>query len=159
MTMTRAEIATIFPDATDEQISNLLNINGSDINKAKSGLDALRNQLSAAQAEAARLKDGPTAEKLQAEIDRANGLQQQLDAYKQADTLRQIREKVAGEKKIPVTLLTGETEEACAQQADAILAFAKPGSYPTVPDGGEPTGGSGAAKTRDSFAGWFEQKF
>ena len=144
MTMTRAEIATIFPDATDEQISNLLNINGADINKAKSGLDALRNQLSAAQAEAARLKEGPTAEKLQAETDRANGLQQQLDAYKQADTLRQIREKVAGEKKIP---------------ADAILAFAKPGSYPTVPDGGEPTGGSGAAKTRDSFAGWFEQKF
>ena len=44
-------------------------------------------------------------------------------------------------------------------QADAILAFAKPGSYPAVPDGGEPTGGSGAAKTRDSFAGWFEQKF
>ena len=159
MTMTRAEIATIFPDASDEQISNLLNINGADINKAKSGLDALRNQLSAAQAEAARLKDGPTAEKLQAEIDRANGLQQQLDAYKQSDTLRQIREKVDVEKKIPVTLLTGETEEACAQQADAILAFAKPGSYPAVPDGGEPTGGSGAAKTRDSFAGWFEQKF
>lgn len=156
--MTRAEVTSIFPDATEEQITGLLNINGSDISKAKGGLDTLRGQLTAAQEENARLKAGPTAEKLQAEIDRANGLQGQLDAYKQADALRQIREKVAGEKKIPMNLLTGETEEACTQQADAILAFAKPVGYPAVQDGGEPPGGSGATKTRDSFAGWFEQK-
>lgn len=156
--MTRAEVTSIFPDATEEQITGLLNINGSDISKAKGGLDTLRGQLTAAQEENARLKAGPTAEKLQAEIDRANGLQGQLDAMKQADALRLMREKVAAEKSIPANLLTGDTEEACTKQADAIMAFARPGAYPVVKDGGDPTSGAGKGTARDSFASWFGEK-
>lgn len=139
--MKRADITNIFPEATDEQITQLLNMNGTEIANAKNGLTELQTQLTNANNEIARLKDGPTAEKLQAEIYRANNLQRELDGVRQQNTIREIREKVAGEKKIPVKLLTAETEEACAQQADAILAFANPGSYPTVQDGGEPGGG------------------
>lgn len=144
--MKRADITNIFPEATDEQITQLLNMNGTEIANAKNGLTELQTQLTNANNEIARLKDGPTAEKLQAEIDRANNLQRELDGVRQQNTIREIREKVAGEKKIPVKLLTAETEEACAQQADAILAFASPGGYPTVQDGGEPAGGKSDGK-------------
>ena len=64
-----------------------------------------------------------------------------------------VGKKVAGEKKIPANLLTGETEEACAEQADAILAFAQPGGYPRLRDAGEPSRTS-TAQTRDRFADW-----
>lgn len=154
--MTRNDIAQIFPDATEEQITNLLNLNGSDIQKVKGSHDTLKTQLSDAQAEISRLKEGPTAEKLQAEVDRANGLQQQLDALQQENATRLIREKVAGERNIPVKLLTASTEEECIGQADAILAFANAGSYPAVKDGGEPSGAQ-SPSTRDSFAGWAEK--
>ena len=68
-----------------------------------------------------------------------------------------MREKVSTDKKIPASLLTGETEEACSAQADAILAFAKtaPG-YPHLPDGGEP-GGAPKPATRDKFADWAKE--
>jgi len=64
-----------------------------------------------------------------------------------------VREKVSGEKKVPASLLTGETEETCTAQADAILAFAKSGSYPNVPDGGE-ANPTNTLATRDKFANW-----
>ena len=143
--MTRNDIISLFPEASDEQINNLLNINGADIQKTKNSFDGLRTQLSDAQKEVNRLKEGPTAEKLQAEVDRANSLQHQLDALQQENSQRLIREKVAGEKNIPAKLLTATTEEECISQAEAILAFANSTGYPTVKDGGEPqaTGGSG----------------
>lgn len=78
---------------------------------------------------------------LQKATDRANKLQAELDKRKKEDGVRVIREKVAKETKVPVSLLTGETEEACTEQAKAILAFAKPDGYPQVPDGGEAQGG------------------
>lgn len=135
--MKRADITKLFPDATDEQINSLLSINAAEVNNEKTRINTLENDLSTARADISRLKEGPTAEKLQAEIDRANGIQAELDALKQAETIRGIREKVSGEKKIPINLLTGDTEEACAAQADAILAFANPTGYPVVKDGGE----------------------
>ena len=72
---------------------------------------------------------------------------------KHAEAVRQVREKVSGEKKVPANLLTGETEETCTAQADAILAFAKSGTYPAVPDGGE-AGKGGSIATREKFAEW-----
>lgn len=154
--MKREDITSLFPEATEEQVSSLLGINGADIQRAKGSLNDIQARLSTAQEEISRLKEGPTAEKLQAEIDRANGLQQQLDALQQADSVRQIREKVAAEKKIPAALLTGDTEDSCKTQADAILAFANPAGYPNVKDGGEPSGAQ-STSTRDSFAGWAEK--
>lgn len=154
--MKRTDITKLFPDATDEQINSLLGINAAEVNNEKARINTLENDLSTARADISRLKEGPTAEKLQAEIDRANGIQAELDALKQAEAIRGIREKVSGEKKIPINLLTGDTEEACAAQAEAILAFAKPAGYPVVKDGGEPHN-SGQPQTRDSFADWASQ--
>ena len=67
-----------------------------------------------------------------------------------------MREKVAGEKKVPANLLTGDNEDACAKQADEILAFAKNGVYPAVPDKGEVTK-PGQTSTRDAFADWAKE--
>lgn len=74
---------------------------------------------------------------LQKETDRANALQAKLDAMNKATELRNIREKVSKDTGVPTDLLSGDTEEACSDQAKAILAFAKTGNYPKVKDGGE----------------------
>ena len=59
----------------------------------------------------------------------------ELEGMKKANSVRELREKVAKEKNIPANLLTGETEEDCAAQADAILSFAMPNAYPAVKEG------------------------
>ena len=86
---------------------------------------------------------------LQKANEKAAKLQEQLDSMTKANTLRELRGKVAAE------LLSGDTEESCTAQAQAILKFAQPG-YPSIRDGGEvrnkPTG-----STRQQFADWFAQ--
>nr|DAJ71509.1 MAG TPA: Major head protein [Caudoviricetes sp.] len=67
---------------------------------------------------------------LQKANEKANALQAQLDQLKKDGTVRQVREKVAKDTSVPVELLTGEDEETCKKQAEAILKFAKPKSYP-----------------------------
>ena len=152
--MQRKDITDLFPDATKEQIDKLMGINGTDINTAKGELNSLQTQLADAQGELQKLKDGAgKPNELQEAKDAIQNLQNELAGMRHAEAVRQVREKVSGEKKVPANLLTGETEEACTAQADAILAFAKSGSYPNVPDGGEATP-SGSIATRDKFASW-----
>ena len=80
---------------------------------------------------------------------RADALQRDIDA-------RNARDKVAAEKGVPASLLTGTTEEECAAQAEAMLKWRGPAqNYPAVPDGGE-VRHSGGGKTRDQFADWFQ---
>lgn len=93
---------------------------------------------------------------LQKAEERAAALQAELDALKKADTIRTVRDEVSKDKNVPAELLTGETKEECEAQADAILQFAKPTTYPRVRDGGEPTGKMKRA-TRDQFAEWLNQ--
>ena len=81
--------------------------------------------------------------------------QQQLDALNSANTLREVRAKVSAATGVPADLLSGDTEEACTAQAQAILKFAKPG-YPNVRDGGDPHH-TPTCSTRQQFADWFEQ--
>lgn len=131
--MKREDILKIFPEASDEQITSLLNQHGGEVN-------TVRGQLKTANETIETLKKGPTVDELQKEKDRADNLQKELDIFKANDALRLLREKVASAKKIPANLLNAETEEALNAQADAILAFAKPDGYPDVKDGGEPTG-------------------
>lgn len=142
--MKRTDITKIFPEATKEQIDEIMGINGADINAAKTEVDDLRKQLTE--------QNGAEMEKAQQQIEQ---LTAELNSMKQAETIRLTREKVASEKNIPVNLLTGETEDACAKQADEILAFAKP-KYPAVKDAGEshitPKGA-----TRDQFADWAKE--
>lgn len=91
--------------------------------------------------------------------ERANSLQAELDNLKNAETLRQMREQISKETGVPATLLTGETEEDCKNQAAAILDYAKPQSYPNIRDGGELPTTPGKKSTRDQFAEWTEQFF
>lgn len=141
--MKRADITELFPDAPKEAIDKLMGINGADVNAAKAELEDLRAQLAAA----------ANNEDLQKAQQQAAQLQQELDSMKAAETIRLTREKVAAEKKVPAHLLTGETEEACAKQADEILAFANPTGYPRIRDAGEPHNPPTPA-TRDKFAEW-----
>ena len=153
--MKRSDITDIWPEATKEQIDKLMGINGTDINNAKGELDGLKAQLSTAQSELQKLKDGAAGQpdKLKETQDALAALQTELAGMKHAEAVRLVREKVSTDKKVPASLLTGETEETCVSQADAILAFAKSGSYPSVPDGGE-AGKGGSLATRDRFAEW-----
>ena len=153
--MQRKDITDLFPDATKEQIDKLMGINGTDINNAKGELTTLQTQLTAAQGELQKLKDGTAgkSDELKETKDALAALTNELNGMKHAEAVRQVREKVSGEKKVPANLLTGETEEACAAQADAILTFAKSNGYPNVHDAGE-AGGGGSVQTRDKFAEW-----
>lgn len=94
---------------------------------------------------------------LQKAQESANSYKAELEKLKAANTVRDMRSKVAKEKEIPESLLTGNTEEECLSQAKALLDFAK-GSHsaPSVPDGGEPNNPP-SGKTRDQFADWIEQ--
>lgn len=155
--MKRSDITELFPEATPEQIQKIMDLNGSDINSAKSGQAELQRQLNeakealtAAQAAAAK---AVSAEDLKKATDRAAALETELNELKAGNQIRDIRDAVSKEKGLPANLLTGDTEEVCRAQADAILAFARPSGYPSVPDSGE-LPGSGGSSTRDQFAAW-----
>lgn len=145
--MKRTDITALFPDATDEQIKTLMDLNGADINTAKKGMTDLQAQLEAANEQ---LKKAANADKVLKELETAKN---ELNGMKQAETMRLMREKVAAEKNVPAHLLSGESEDACAEQANAILTFAKGFHYPTVPDGGE-VHNTSKSQTRDQFADW-----
>ena len=93
---------------------------------------------------------------LQKAKEKADELQQEVDSLKSEKALTEIRGKVSKDTGVPADLLSGETEEACQAQAEAIIKFAKPAGYPQVPDGGENTKPSGG-KTSDQFADWFNK--
>ena len=148
--MKRTDITALFPDATDEQLDRIMSLNGADINKAKGDLEDVRTQLAAAQSKIASFENGGDLQEVTSKV---AALQQELDKRDKAEAIRTMREKVSGEMKVPTALLTGETEEACAEQAKAILAFAQSSGYPVVRDGGDPHN-QPSPKTRDKFAEW-----
>ena len=141
--MKRTDITDLWPEAPKEAIDKLMAINGADVNASKAEIEDLKQKLAAA----------ANSDELQKAQQQAAQLQTELDAMKAAEAIRLTREKVAGEKKVPAHLLTGETEEACAKQADEILAFAQPSGYPRIRDGGDPRNPP-APTTRQKFADW-----
>ena len=154
--MKRTDITALFPDATEEQINKLMDINGGDINKAKGELEDIKGKLTAAQGELTALKGQSKPDELKDALSKMQALQSELDGMKAAEKVRGIREKVSQETKVPVSLLTGETEEACAEQAKSILAFASDGKYPAMKDAGE-VHGSNNTSTREKFAEWAKE--
>ena len=85
---------------------------------------------------------------LQKATEKAEALQRELDQLKNATKLQSIRESVAKDTGVPAELLTGEDEAACKAQAEAILKFAKPKSYPGTKNNSKsssPSGESDAA--------------
>lgn len=93
---------------------------------------------------------------LQKATERATELQTELDALKNAEKVRVMREKVANDTGVPASLLTADSEDACKEQAKQILEFSKPAGYPSVRDGGE-VRTSAKRDPRDSFADWFNK--
>lgn len=153
--MKRTDITSLFPEATDEQIKTLMDINGNDINTAKRGVEELQVSLTEAQA---KITAQTTAEAdLKAAQEKISALQADIEQRNLADAIRTMREKVAGETGIPTNLLTGTTEEECKTQAQGILDFAKPSAYPNVRDGGE-THVDAQQTTRQQFADWFNSQ-
>lgn len=93
---------------------------------------------------------------LQKATERAEALQKQIEEMTKADEIRTVRNKVSAETGVPANLLTANSEEECMTQANAILAFAKPNSYPSLKDGGEVQ--NVQTKTvEDQFADWFQK--
>lgn len=115
----------------------------------------------ALQQKASKLDEIEEANKseLQKATERADALQKQIDDMTKATELRNMRDKVATEKGIPVSLLTADTEEACIEQADAIISFAgTKQNYPSVKDGGE-VQVTQKKSTQDQFADWLNASF
>ena len=75
---------------------------------------------------------------LKAKAQQFDTAQAQLDTLTKANAQRDMRTKVSAATGVPADLLTGDTEEACTTQAQAIMNFAKPAAYPSVKDGGDP---------------------
>ena len=96
---------------------------------------------------------------LQKAIERSEALQTELDALKNANTIRDIRQKVAEETGVPASILTGSTLEECEEQAKKILEFSNPKVYSQVRDGGEITKTIGKQSTRQQFANWMDEAF
>ena len=60
---------------------------------------------------------------LQKANEKAAKLQEQLDTLTKANTLRDIRGKVAAATGVPAELLSGDTEEACTAQAQHLAGY------------------------------------
>lgn len=94
---------------------------------------------------------------LQKAQERAQAVEQELNKLKQANELRDLRQKIATETGVPVHLLTATSEEDLKTQAGQIMDFARPG-YPVVRDGGEiPAIPPVKKSTADQFADWFSR--
>ena len=111
-------------------------------------------------AKATKFDEMEEAEKteLQKATEKADALQAQLDQITKSNKVRDLRMKVSKETGVPYDLLSGDDEESCKRQAEAILKFANPNGYPKVKDSGEPSHVSGK-KTRDLFKDWMNENF
>ena len=135
--MKRTDITAIFPEATKEQIDQIMDLNGANITKAKGDLDTVKSDLAAAKTRLSELEQA--GNDLQAEKDRAAALEAELNGLKDANRIRDIRAAVAKETGVPIELLTADSEDACKAQAKGIQDYARNGNYPEIKDGGEPT--------------------
>ena len=97
--MKRTDIKNLFPDATEEQISALLGINGTDINHARQGSDDLRTQLNTANQELETLRGNQ--ESLTTAQNRVSELEAELNGLKAAQTLNELRGKVSKATGVP----------------------------------------------------------
>ena len=79
--MTRDDVLKLFPDATDEQITNLLNQNNKEVATEKGKAEKYK-------------EDAKKAEELQTELDRINA-EKMTDAEKQAADLKKANDRIA----------------------------------------------------------------
>lgn len=112
--------------------------------------DGLQTQLTEAQGRLSGMEDWEAKYNTDTQA-----LTAQRDALQKDIDTRNARDKVSAETGVPASLLTGDTEEACKAQADAILKWR--GDQPKYPSGagvgGDPSG-AGGGSTREQFAEW-----
>ena len=87
--MTREDIKKHFPDATEDQISALLDINSKDIGKHKTAAETAASDLK---------KANETIQELEKNAKDATALQKTIDDYKAAEEKRQADAKAAAER-------------------------------------------------------------
>lgn len=87
--MTREDIKKHFPDATDDQVSALLDINSKDIGKHKTAAETASADLK---------KANETIQELEKNAKDATALQKTIDDYKAAEEKRQADAKAAAER-------------------------------------------------------------
>ena len=94
---------------------------------------------------------------LQKAQEKAASLQTEIDQLKKRDSVRAMRDEVAKETGIPVSMLTFDTEDECKKQAQTILDYIKknPG-YPAVRDGGE-VGTVSKGTAKQQFEEWAKE--
>lgn len=86
-------------------------------------------------------------------------LQAMVDSNNKATKLRELHEKVAKEKGVPVELIVGEDEESCNSYADELLKFKGSNSYSRIKDNGEVKHSTSGETTASQFADWFNRAF
>lgn len=89
-------------------------------------------------------------------VEEKNRLQTELNKLKKNNQVKEMKSAISKETGVPANLLYGEDEDTCRAQAEEILKFAKPNSYPKVKDAGE-TRTITSKKTRDMFKEWVEE--
>ena len=89
-------------------------------------------------------------------VEEKNRLQTELNKLKKKNQVKEMKNAISKETGVPANLLYGEDEDTCRAQAEEILEFAKPNSYPKVKDAGE-TRTITSKKTRDMFKEWVEE--
>lgn len=146
-TVNQDQVATEIKTFTQEELDHIVGERLAREREKYSDYDALKSK-------ASRLDEIEEASKteLQKMTEKASALEAELNGLKKEAEIRVIRDKVSKETGVPAELLTGETEEACKSQADAIKSYANP-SYPQVTDKGEPSHGP-TGSTRQQFAEW-----
>lgn len=161
--MTREDVLKLFPEATDEQITNLLNQNNSEVAKEKNKVsqykakadtaDSLQKQLDEIQAgnltelEKAN-KALETANQQIADLQKSNAIRDQREAAMTnfKITAEQAKAVVKDDGSLDYTELgkiMSEKETAAAQAKEQEIA-----KHQDIPGGGS-TGGSGKEKTAD----------
>lgn len=151
--MKRENITALFPDATKEQLDQIMAINGADIQRAKSGMEDLRTQLSSVQTELEQARTDA------GEMERLKGLETELSDLKAANAIRDMREKVSKATGVPAHLLSGDTEEDCTAWANSLKEYQQSSARLNVPNGGEPGGNGAGMTTAEQFAAWSENVF
>lgn len=100
--MTREDIRKHFPEATDAQISALLDINSKDIGKHKTAAETAASDLK---------KANDTIQELEKNAKDATALQKTIDDYKAAEEKRQADAKAAAERAERMTRFDKAHEE------------------------------------------------
>ena len=133
---------------TQEEVNSFLAKDRKQMAEKYADYDALKEK-------AARLDkiEEDAKSELQKATERAEKLETELSELKHASEVRSIRDKVAQETGVPASLLTGNTEDECKEQASGILSFKSSVNYPTIKDGGEVLT-SGKLDARTEFKDW-----